>query len=188
MLDFDHVKGKKSFEEIKVELQCHCKGKVVFSTVGTCWGLSKYELVGKCVKCGRIWKVCDITTKAENAIKATLRRITMEEEQVNLLTLTDKNFEEEVLKSDIPVLIDFWAEWCTPCHMVSPIVEELAKEYNGKLKVGKLDVASNGSIAQQYKIMAIPNLLIFKEGKVVSQIIGAVPKKDITSEIDKVLA
>lgn len=106
----------------------------------------------------------------------------------NLLALTEKNFEDEVIKSKVPVLIDFWAEWCAPCHMVSPIVEELAKEYDGKLKVGKLDVDANGSIAQRYKILAIPTILIFKKGQVASQIIGAAPKKDIRSNIDKVLA
>jgi thioredoxin 1 len=106
----------------------------------------------------------------------------------DLLALTEKNFEDEVIKSQVPVLIDFWAEWCAPCHMVSPIVEELAKEYNGKLKVGKLDVDANGSIAQRYKILAIPTILIFKKGQVASQIIGAAPKKDIRSNIDKVLA
>jgi thioredoxin 1 len=106
----------------------------------------------------------------------------------DLLTLTDKNFEDEVIKSQIPVLIDFWAAWCAPCYMVAPIVEELAEEYDGKLKVGKLDVDSHGSIAQRYKVLAIPTLLIFKEGKVVSQIIGATPKKDLKHHIDKILA
>ena len=106
----------------------------------------------------------------------------------DLLQITDQNFETEVLKSDVPVLIDFWAEWCGPCHMIAPIVKELASEYNGKLKVAKLDVDAYGSIAQQYKILSIPTVMIFKNGKVASQIIGAVPKKDLVKHVEKALA
>jgi len=106
----------------------------------------------------------------------------------DLLQITDQNFETEVLKSDKPVLIDFWAQWCGPCHMIAPIVEELASEYNGKLKVAKLDVDAYGSIAQQYKILSIPTVMIFKDGKVASQIVGAVPKKDLVKHVEKVLA
>lgn len=105
----------------------------------------------------------------------------------DLLKATNDNFEAEVLKSDVPVLVDFWAEWCRPCHMIAPIVEELAGEYNGKLKVVKLDVDSNGSIAQQYKILSIPTILIFKNGEVAAQVVGAVPKKELVQHIDKVL-
>jgi thioredoxin 1 len=104
-----------------------------------------------------------------------------------LLTITEQNFEEEVLKSSIPVMIDFWAEWCGPCKMIGPTVKELAEEYNGKLKVGKLDVDSNGAIAQKYRILSIPTLLFFKNGEVVSQMIGAAPKKEMIKYIDKVL-
>jgi len=106
----------------------------------------------------------------------------------DLLKATNDNFDAEVLKSDVPVLVDFWAEWCRPCHMIAPIVEELAGEYNGKLKVVKLDVDSNGSIAQQYKILSIPTILIFKNGEVAAQVVGAVPKKELVQNIDKVLA
>jgi thioredoxin 1 len=106
----------------------------------------------------------------------------------NLLQLTDQNFDDEVIKSETPVMVDFWAEWCGPCRMIAPIVEELAGEYNGKLKVAKLDVDAYGSIAQQFRILSIPTVIIFKEGKVESQIIGAVPKKEFEKHIEKALA
>jgi thioredoxin 1 len=105
-----------------------------------------------------------------------------------LLTITEQNFEEEVLKSPIPVMIDFWAEWCGPCKMIGPTVKELAEEYSGKLKVGKLDVDANGAIAQKYRILSIPTLLFIKNGEVVSQMVGAAPKKEMIKYIDKVLA
>ena len=103
------------------------------------------------------------------------------------LTLTDKNFEEEVLKSNQPVLVDFWAEWCHPCRIVGPIIEELATEYDGKLKVGKVDVDAN-QVANSYGIMSIPSILIFKNGKVVKTMIGAQSKDNYKKEIDSVLA
>ncbi len=106
----------------------------------------------------------------------------------DLLQITDQNFDSEVLKSDVPVLVDFWAEWCGPCKMIAPVVEELAGEYNGKLKVGKLDVDAHGSIAQQYRILSIPTVIIFKNGQVESQIVGAVPKKEFQKHIDKALS
>lgn len=105
----------------------------------------------------------------------------------NLLQVTESNFDDEVLSSDVPVLIDFWAVWCGPCKMVSPIVEELATEYAGKLKVGKCDVDSNQSIAVKYGIRSIPTLLIFKDGEVAQQLIGASPKHVIKSKVDEVL-
>ena len=104
------------------------------------------------------------------------------------IVLTDDNFESEVLESDRPVLVDFWATWCGPCRMVSPIVEELAGEYDGRAKVGKLDVDSAQKTAQEYGIRSIPTLLIFREGKVADQVIGAVPKVQITEKLDAVLA
>ena len=91
------------------------------------------------------------------------------------LELTDSNFSEEVVSSDSPVLVDFWAEWCGPCRMVGPIVDELAGEYEGKVKVGKVDVDNNPEVSVKYGIRSIPALLIFKDGEVVDQIIGAVP-------------
>ncbi len=99
--------------------------------------------------------------------------------------ITDSNFQTEVLKSATPVLIDFWAEWCGPCKMIAPVVEELANEYQGKLKVGKVDVDNNQQVAMQYGIRSIPTLLIFKGGKVVDQLVGAVPKKMLVEKVTK---
>ncbi len=104
---------------------------------------------------------------------------------MNLVEVTDSNFQTEVLKSDKPVLLDFWAEWCGPCKMIAPVVEELANEYDGKLKVGKVDVDSNQQTSMQYGIRSIPTLLIFKGGKVVDQLVGAVPKKVLAEKITK---
>jgi thioredoxin 1 len=99
--------------------------------------------------------------------------------------LTEATFEQEVLKSTIPVLVDFWAAWCGPCKMIAPIVDELASEYEGKLKTGKVDVDSHQQIAMQYGIRSIPTLLVFKGGKVVEQIVGAAPKKMLVDKISK---
>lgn len=100
------------------------------------------------------------------------------------MEFTDGNFETEVKNSDKPVLIDFWAVWCGPCKMIAPIVEEIANEYDGKVKVGKLDVDNNQQVAMQFGIRSIPTLLIFKNGEVVDQIVGAVPKDHILSKLD----
>lgn len=104
-----------------------------------------------------------------------------------VIEITDTNFENEVLKSDKLCLVDFWAEWCGPCRMVGPIVEEIAKDYGGKMKVGKMNVDQSSQIAAQYGIMSIPSLLFFSGGKVVDQIVGAVPKKQMVEKIDKIL-
>ena len=104
------------------------------------------------------------------------------------ITLTDDNFESEVLQSDKPVLVDFWAAWCGPCRMVGPIVEELVGEYDGRAKICKLDVDIAQKTAQEYGVRSIPTLLIFKGGKVADQVIGAVPKGQITEKLDGVLA
>ena len=101
------------------------------------------------------------------------------------LEVTDSNFESEVLKSEIPVLVDFWAVWCAPCRIIAPIVEELANEKDGLLKVAKMDVDSNPQTAAKYGIRSIPTLLLFKNGEVVDQMIGAVPKTIIESKLEK---
>lgn len=100
------------------------------------------------------------------------------------LEITDSNFESEVLKSDLPVLVDFWAVWCGPCRAIAPIVEQLAGEFSGKMKVGKLDVDNNPDAAVNYGVRSIPTLLLFKNGKVVETIIGAVQKPNLLSRIN----
>ena len=105
-----------------------------------------------------------------------------------LIALTDENFSDEVLSADLPVLVDFWATWCGPCRMIAPIVEELSSEYEGKAKVCKLDVDTAQKTAAEFGIRSIPTLLIFKEGKVADQLIGAVPKQQITEKLDSSLA
>lgn len=91
-------------------------------------------------------------------------------------TFTDKNFDAEVLKSQTLTLVDFWATWCAPCRMIAPYVEEMAETYKGRLQVGKLDIDNNQGVAQQFEIRSIPTLLLFRGGKVVGQLVGAVPK------------
>ncbi|HHT08619.1 MAG: thioredoxin [Christensenellales bacterium] len=97
---------------------------------------------------------------------------------MSVMIITSANFEEEVLKSDKPVLIDFWAPWCGPCRMVSPVVEEIAKEHP-EIKVGKVNVDEEQELARKYRIMSIPSLYVFKDGEVANKTIGAVPKKNI---------
>ena len=103
----------------------------------------------------------------------------------NYVEATDANFETEVLGSEVPVLVDFWAVWCAPCRMIAPIVEELASEKEGKLKVAKVDVDNNPQTAIKYNIRSIPTLLVFKGGNVVDQMVGAVPKSMIESRLEK---
>jgi thioredoxin 1 len=105
----------------------------------------------------------------------------------NVYEFTDSNFDAEVVKSDKPVLVDFWAEWCGPCKMIGPVVKEIAGDYEGKVKVGKVNVDISNQIAMQYRITSIPNLLIFNNGGVVDSIVGAVPKQEITKRLDAVL-
>lgn len=100
------------------------------------------------------------------------------------LEITDANFEELVLKSDKPVLVDFWAEWCGPCRMVGPVVEELSKEYDGKAVVGKVNVDHNADISTKYGIRNIPTLLVFKNGEVVEKQVGIAPKNILAGKLD----
>ncbi|MFC1569601.1 thioredoxin [bacterium] len=104
------------------------------------------------------------------------------------LILSDENFKEEVLESDVPVLVDFWATWCGPCRMVGPIIEEIAEEYAGKAKIGKVNTEDNANLAGEYGVISIPTMLIFKNGKPVDQIIGAVPKEAIKKKIDAAIS
>lgn len=101
---------------------------------------------------------------------------------------TQNNFEQEVLKSEIPVLVDFYADWCGPCKMMAPLVKEIAEDYDGELKVGKCNVDENPELSQKYGVMSIPNFLFFKNGEVTDSLLGAVPKGKFTAAIDKVLA
>ena len=103
------------------------------------------------------------------------------------ITFNDANFKKEVLESKVPVLVDFWASWCGPCRMMAPIIEELAEDYDGKAKIGKLSTEENPAITGEYGIISIPTMIIFKDGKPAEQIIGAVPKEAIAKKLDAIL-
>jgi thioredoxin 1 len=102
----------------------------------------------------------------------------------NTLTFTDAEFDQDVLNSDVPVLVDFWAEWCGPCRMMAPTVDAIAEQYTGKVKVGKLNVDQNGGTAQRYNIRGIPTILLFKGGQVVEQRVGAIGKTDVEKMLE----
>ena len=106
----------------------------------------------------------------------------------NVKEITSTNFNDEVLESDTPVLVDFWAEWCGPCRAIGPVVDEIANDYDGKVSVGKLNVDNENQLAMEYGVRSIPALLIFNNGTVVNQIVGAVPKNRITDILDTVIS
>ncbi|MDX1682772.1 MAG: thioredoxin [Phycisphaeraceae bacterium] len=103
------------------------------------------------------------------------------------IELTDDNFESEVIESDIPVLVDFWAEWCMPCKMLTPTIDELAQEYEGKVKVGKVDTDANRDVSMKFSINAIPTILLFKDGEVHQKFVGVTPKQEFAEQLDKVI-
>ncbi len=105
----------------------------------------------------------------------------------NTVEFTDSNFEQDALKSDIPVMVDFWAEWCGPCHAIAPAVEEIAAEYAGKVIVGKLNVDHNPQTAMKFGVRSIPTLLFLNNGAVTDQVVGSVPKGNITEVLDRIL-
>jgi thioredoxin 1 len=104
-----------------------------------------------------------------------------------IISLSEQSWKDEVINSEFPVVVDFWAEWCAPCHMITPILEELNKEYEGKIKVGRLNVDENPTIAGEYRIMGIPTLLFFRSGKLVDKVVGVVPKKALQDKIEMIL-
>ena len=106
----------------------------------------------------------------------------------NVLEFTDANFASEVLESKQPVLVDFWAPWCGPCRMIAPVVEEIAGQYEGKVKVGKVNVDDNQQTAMQFRVMSIPTLILFKDGQPVEGVVGAQPKRAFEALLDKHLA
>jgi thioredoxin 1 len=106
----------------------------------------------------------------------------------NILTLTQENFNKEVLQSPQPILVDFWAEWCGPCKMLGPILDELAGEYDGRVRIGKVNIDEHQELAAQYGIRSIPTLLLFREGEVADQIVGLRSKRDLKASFDRVAA
>ena len=104
-----------------------------------------------------------------------------------IVVITAENFEQEVLKSGMPVLVDFWAPWCGPCRMLAPVIDEIAGEFQGKVKVGKANVDEEGELAAKFRIMSIPTVIIFKSGQAVERIMGAMPRQEYARALEKVL-
>lgn len=120
--------------------------------------------------------------KIINIKKETIKENTMSK---NIVTVTDQNFKKEVLESEVPVLVDFWAPWCAPCRMIAPVVEQLADEYLGKFKIAKLNTDENSETASTYGIRSIPTLGIFKGGQLVDGVVGSVPKQTLSKKLDE---
>jgi thioredoxin 1 len=110
-------------------------------------------------------------------------------EEINMsssvITITKENFDTEVIRSEIPVLVDFWAAWCGPCRMVAPVVDEIAKDYEGKVKVGKINVDEQNELAEKFRIVSIPTLMVFKNGQIAESVMGARSKESIAQMLDK---
>ena len=106
----------------------------------------------------------------------------------NILNLTQENFAQEVIQAKTPVLVDFWAEWCGPCKMISPVLDELAEEYSGRVRIGKVNISDHPNLAAEYGVNAVPTLLMFKAGQVTEQIVGAKSKRELKATIDRVAA
>jgi thioredoxin 1 len=106
----------------------------------------------------------------------------------NIVTLTEANFQQEVLQSSTPILVDFWAEWCGPCKMLGPVLDELATEYEGRVRIGKVNIDDHQGLAAQYGIRSIPTLLLFKKGEVANQIVGLRSKRELKTSFDSVLS
>ena len=104
----------------------------------------------------------------------------------NLLELTDANFRQDALESDTPILVDFWADWCQPCHIIAPTIDELADEYAGRIRIAKLDVEANQEVAKALGISSIPTILLFQDGRVVKKFVGVTPKQDLVSALDAI--
>jgi len=107
---------------------------------------------------------------------------------LNIINLTQDNFSKEVLESSTPILVDFWAEWCGPCKMIAPVLDELADEYDGRVKIGKVNIDNEQGLASEYGVRAIPTLLLFQNGQVAEQIVGLKSKRDLKNSFDKVAA
>lgn len=104
-----------------------------------------------------------------------------------IISLNEQSWKNEVTDSELPAIVDFWAEWCAPCRMMAPILEEISKEYEGKIKVGKLNVDENPTVAGEYRVMGIPTLLFFRSGKLVDKVVGVVPKKALQDKIETII-